>query len=97
MILVLRMYTSHLTCLFSRMLTKEVCTGCSRMQAEEEKLQRLAEGKDAASDEEIARRLQQQLNEEAAAASRRRTRKQPTFYSPRVLPCTMLLHGARCM
>jgi len=87
-ILVLRMYTSHLTCLFSRMLTKEVCTGCSRMQAE---------GKDAASDEEIARRLQQQLNEEAAAASRRRTRKQSTFYSPRVLPCTMLLHVARCM
>ena len=55
------------------------------MQAAEEKAQLAAEGKDAASDEEIARRLQQQLNGEAAAAARRRTRKQPTFYSPQVL------------
>ena len=57
------------------------------MQAVEEKPQLAAEGKDPASDEEIARRLQQQLNGEAAAAARRRTRKQPTFYSPQVLIC----------
>lgn len=55
------------------------------MQAMEEKPQLAVEGKDPASDEEIARRLQQQLNGEAAAAARRRTRKQPTFYSPQVL------------
>ncbi len=55
------------------------------MQAMEEDPQLVAEGKDPASDEEIARRLQQQLNGEAAAAARRRTRKQPTFYSPQVL------------
>ncbi len=57
------------------------------MQSMEEKPQLAAEGKDAASDEEIARRLQQQLNGEAAAAARRRTRKQPTFYSPQVGHC----------
>ena len=57
------------------------------MQGLEEKPQLAAEGKDPASDEEIARRLQQQLNGEAAAAARRRTRKQPTFYSPQVLHC----------
>ena len=55
------------------------------MQEMDENPQLAAEGKDAASDEEIARRLQQQLNGEAAAAARRRTRKQPTFYSPQVL------------
>lgn len=54
------------------------------MQVMDEKAQLTAEGKDPASDEEIARRLQQQLNGEAAAAARRRTRKQPTFYSPQV-------------
>lgn len=56
----------------------------SRMQVMEEKPQLLADSRDPASDEEIARRLQQQLNGEAAAAARRRTRKQPTFYSPQV-------------
>lgn len=43
-------------------------------------------GKDAASDEELARRLHAQLNGEALAlAVRRRTRKQPSFYTPQVL------------
>ena len=56
------------------------------MQVMEEKPQLLADSRDPASDEEIARRLQQQLNGEAAAAARRRTRKQPTFYSPQVAP-----------
>ena len=62
----------------------------------EEKAQLPAEGRDPASDEEIARRLQQQLNGEAAAAARRRTRKQPTFYSPQVgsaCPISLHTHG----
>lgn len=46
-----------------------------------------AAGKDAASDEELARRLHAQLNGEALAlAVRRRTRKQPSFYTPQVHP-----------
>ena len=46
-----------------------------------------AAGKDAASDEELARRLHAQLNGEALAlAVRRRTRKQPSFYTPQVPP-----------
>jgi hypothetical protein len=45
-----------------------------------------AAGKNAASDEELARRLHAQLNGEALAlAVRRRTRKQPSFYTPQVL------------
>ena len=59
----------------------------------EEKAQLPAEGRDPASDEEIARRLQQQLNGEAAAAARRRTRKQPTFYSPQVVYMCLLHLG----
>ena len=60
----------------------------------EEKPQLAAESKDGASDEVIARRLQQQLNGEAAAAARRRSRKQPTFYSPQVLSCSISLQAS---
>ncbi|BDA45639.1 hypothetical protein COCOBI_07-4260 [Coccomyxa sp. Obi] len=54
-----------------------------------------AAGKDAASDEELARRLHAQLNGEALAlAVRRRTRKQPSFYTPQQGSGYSGYHGA---